>query len=692
MSLPFLFGIHNHQPLGNFDYVIERLTTECYKPFLEEVKKYKYFKFSFHASGVLFRWWEAHRPDMLDLLGELIAQEQIELVCGGFFEPILASIPREDRKEQILRHKDYLRQKFGASPVGLWLTERVWEQSLVEDLVDLGLQYVVVDDRHFLVSGFETQDLYGYYLTEAEGKRLAVFPIDENLRYAIPFWPVNRLEAYIKDLISRGAELAIYFDDGEKFGAWPGTYKWVYKEGWLKEFLSSLGQWTERGLVRSMTFAEALKEFSPKGLAYLPTASYMEMEEWALPAKRILELEELHQRLNTEHSRFRSFIRGGHWKNFFVKYSEANYLHKRMLQVSQLSRSTKPFDQEARLNLLAAQCNDAYWHGIFGGLYLPHLRQAVWQALLSAEERLRSPKTPQIISEDTDFDGKEELFYSSSKAVLVFKPSYGAHLVEWSNLFQKHNLQNTLTRRFEAYHVNIKEAAGGLEPSEEGVSSIHHLRKKPSSEVLAALVYDWYDRHSLVEHFFDPAKGLADFIACNFGEWGDFANQPFRYHRQRSTLLFFRDGGLYPPGSGRRPLLMRKKVAIKEAGLLLEISYDIEYRSSESTRCRFGVEFNFYPPFMVTGKGGIRLDHKPIDVHTPQDLWGEELEIWTPSEKKICLQVPEKTRFYIFPLRTVSQSEEGFDLTVQGITIMPFWEEEFRLGASFKKNLRIRWC
>ncbi len=672
MGLPFVFGIHNHQPLGNFDHVIEKLTNESYFPFFKMALAHSHFRFSVHVSGILLRWWEDHHPQTFELLGKLVDRGQVELVCGGFFEPILAVIPREDRKEQILRHKDYLKRHFGQTPVGLWLTERVWEQALVEDLVSLGIKYVVVDDRHFIVSGFEKNDLYGYYLTEAEGKRLAVFPIDETLRYAIPFWPIERLANYLHDVQVRGGRLAIYFDDGEKFGVWPGTKEWVYEKGWLKAFLEALRRWQEEGRIEILTFAEALERIPAQGLAYLPTASYAEMEEWALPAKRILELTELEERLKPEKTRFAPFIRGGHWRNFLVKYPESNYLHKRVYQVSALSRGVR-FDPEARLDLLAAQCNDAYWHGIFGGLYLPHLRQAVWEKLLSAEARLRRGEQPEIWAEDIDLDGQEEIISASEKAFLTFKPAYGGQIREWSSFKTHHNYQNVLTRRFEAYHEGIRHFKEAQAQEErEGVSSIHLLKKRPSREVIEALVYDWYERHTLIEHFFDPDRGLADFVRCDFGEWGDFANQPFRWHRSGAEILFFRDGGLYPPGSPRRPLLLRKRIKIEKGGLKIQVNYELEYRAEEETRCFFGVEFNFFPLFMATGEGAFLVDGKDFSWHEPKEGVGQSFVFHHPSER-LRISLPQKTSFFLFPVKTVSQSEAGYDLTVQGLAFMPFW-------------------
>jgi alpha-amylase len=47
-------------------------------------------------------------------------------------------------------------------------------------------------------------------------------------------------------------------------------------------------------------------------------------------------------------------------------------------------------DSEARRELYRGQCNCSYWHGVFGGLYLGHLRFAVYKHLLAAE-RLAAP-------------------------------------------------------------------------------------------------------------------------------------------------------------------------------------------------------------------------------------------------------------------------------------------------------------
>src|SRR5947199_3459264 len=144
------------------------------------------------------------------------------------------------------------------------------------------------------------------------------------------------------------------------------------------------------GEVRLTTPGVALREVASAGLAYLPTASYREMEAWALPAHAVARLVALERDLGEERvaGPDGAFLRGGHWRNFLVKYPEANRMHKKMLALSALCRA-RGDPPAARRAIGRAQCNDAYLHGVFGGLYLPHLRAAFWRNLALADGELR---------------------------------------------------------------------------------------------------------------------------------------------------------------------------------------------------------------------------------------------------------------------------------------------------------------
>jgi 4-alpha-glucanotransferase len=123
----------------------------------------------------------------MDLTGRLVAEGRLELFLSGYDEPILATLTREDRIEQVVRMREALRREFGVDAETLWLTERVWEPDLPAELARSGVKSVLVDDRHFLVSGFQREELHLPYRTESDGRSVTLFPIDERLRYLVPF-------------------------------------------------------------------------------------------------------------------------------------------------------------------------------------------------------------------------------------------------------------------------------------------------------------------------------------------------------------------------------------------------------------------------------------------------------------------------------------------------------------------------
>ncbi len=314
---------------------------DVYRPLIDALAGSEFLPIVLHLSGPLFEWLEAHEPAYLDRLGRLAADGQVELLLAGFYEPVLASLPRRDRVEQIRWMRDAVRRRFGVDASGLWLTERVWEPELAADLAEAGVRYALVDDRHFLVTGFAAEQLHAPFWTESDGKPVALFPIDERLRYLIPFRPPEETAEYLRELRGAGHQLAVLADDAEKFGGWPGTKEWVYGEGWLERFMGVIGGQIERGEVVLSRLDEALDVVPSGGLAYLPTASYREMESWSLPPDAALRLHRLERDLGEARvaGPDGALIRGAHWRNFLVKYPESNRMHKKMMALSALARS-----------------------------------------------------------------------------------------------------------------------------------------------------------------------------------------------------------------------------------------------------------------------------------------------------------------------------------------------------------------
>ena len=640
----FVFGVHFHQPVGNFDHVFEDHLRDVYLPLVERLTAQRFLPFALHMSGPLLEWLEQHAGAYLDTIGRLAADGQVELLLAGFYEPVLASLTRADRLDQIGWMREAIKRRFGVEATGLWLTERVWEPDLAGDLADAGVRYLLVDDRHFLVSGFERDRLHAPFLTESGGKRVALFPIDERLRYLIPFRPPAEIAAYLRELRQAGRPLALFVDDGEKFGGWPGTKDWVYTRGWLAQFCDAIAALVAAGEVRLTTPGTALREVASAGLAYLPTASYREMEAWALPAHAVVRLAALERDLGEERvaGPDGAFLRGGHWRNFLVKYPEANRMHKKMLALSALCRE-RGDPPAARRAIGRAQCNDAYWHGVFGGLYLPHLRAAIWRNLALAEGELRRGEGLAVETLDLDADGAEELWIHSGACSALVSPRRGGVIEEYTVFERGVNYADVLTRRREPYHLPPADRLGHGETTHatDGAPSIHDIEAAARLQRLPPI--DQADRALFVDRVLAADVTLDRYSSGAFDSVACWAGTPFRASLEQSAQAV--EVVLHP---GPSPAgLLEKRIRLDQAGELT-----VRYRWDPAA---FPPDAFFCPEISVSPE--VQLDLTP------------GAEVWR------------------FPIATVSRSERGFEETVQGYSYTPRWP--IRAGEA-RLTVRVR--
>ncbi|WP_277656409.1 alpha-amylase/4-alpha-glucanotransferase domain-containing protein [Seleniivibrio woodruffii] len=677
MKLPLHLGIHCHQPVDNFYHVVDIAVDQSYRPFFELLLKKPALRVSVHYSGWLFEYIKKHHADLFGMMQEANRNGQTEFFSGGFYEPVLAAIPSRDRKEQIKKLNGFIEDNFQVSPKGLWLTERVWDSSIIPDCADCGIEYVIVDDYHFIAAGFYESMLHGHFKTEQDGREMLIFPISEKLRYMIPFRPAADVVQYLGDIAAEGGKSLTIFDDGEKFGLWPKTHEWVYEKGWLNSFVDTVDK---SGHSEFALFRDTVQAVRPAQIAYLPTVSYFEMGEWSLFSERTAKMEKFVKETEKLHEddTAKVFVKGGIWKNFLVKYPESNRIHKRTMKLSKDADRLK----DARLYeaLYKAQCNDVLWHGIFGGLYLPNLRNNAYRFIIEGEklvEELEKPSYPSVSVDDFDFDGYEEAYVRTPELNFMFVSVDGGQLVSIEDKANCYNFQNTLARRKEAYHEKMlnpaepKETEETEETAEEdGIATIHNDSTEVNEELTKHLIYDWHNKNSFIDHFvhrFDAEE----FRNMSFGEMGDFANRPAEMDVKTDGITFTRTGGLYRYDQ-KTPCTVTKEYSFDEKGLKLKLKASAELDEELDYVMEMNLHFNDLENVLINGKD-------------PQESEGQTLtkvelgEKHTPS--KILLEINNGAKLYSYQVMTVSQSESGADLTRQGICLLfPF---------RFRKNLEL---
>jgi hypothetical protein len=383
----------------------------------------------------------------------------------------------------------------------------------------------------------------------------------------------------------------------------------------------------------------------------------------------------------------KQFLRAGFWRNFLVKYPEANEMYTRMLDVSRrvemLAHDPRTQDSAeldaARMDLYRAQCNCPYWHGAFGGLYLPHLRNAVYQHLIQADTQLekvagRQGRWVHIEADDFNADARKELRLSSDRLVALLCPTQGGHLYELDLRAIGVNLLATLNRRLEPYHDKVRQCAGQANQNEGGggVDPNGGVRcKQPDLD--RKLDYDRWARKSLVDHFLQPGLGF-DSFAQGIGHVGDFAEGVYQSALRRAAHRVegkqFRDGKLGPYS-----IRVTKTVCLSAE---LSGTLEVLERLPAGLPIHFGVEFNFAAmPGGANDRyfyddGGQRLGLLDARLELPATDRISLVDEWLGLD--VALDLSEAAGVWTMPIQTVSQSESGFELVHQSVAVVPHWE------------------
>jgi alpha-amylase/alpha-mannosidase (GH57 family) len=713
--------LHNHQPVGNFPWVMQQVYEESYLPMIEALERHPKVRLGLHYTGSLLDWIDEAHPEFLQRIAVLVRRNQVEVVSGGYYEPILPSIPDVDKIAQIRRLTERLSRDFGVRARGMWMAERVWEPGLPRPILEAGIEWTVLDDVHFKNVGLEDKDLYGYYATEDQSSVLKVYATSKELRYTVPWRPVDETIEALRSLATPdGKRIAVMGDDGEKFGTWPGTRKYCWgsakRSGWVDEFFSALEK--NSGWLHTTPLGEYAHSYPALGRIYLPTSSYIEMTEWALPPQKSYAFGNLLHQLEQEHrDNILQFMRGGFWRNFLVRYPEANNQHKKMLHVHDAVYAAGATEEAGVVQLWKAQANDTYWHGLFGGIYMVHVRSAIYHHLIKAEnaaDRLRFGTGPWQRHEFTDFDrdSRNELIIESDQQNLYIDPQRGGTLFEWDMRRSMHNLLSVMARYDEGYHQALRnyeverrrrEAAQKIarQAGKRGraqPASPHTTTRTKEPDLDRYIVIDRYRRHSLIDHFLAPSVSLSDFARLDFEEMGNFVELPYETEVQRDergiTVTLTRAGFVRRQGASR-PLAVRlsKTLFIPAGAEKLTVRYTIENRGRTRLQTRFASEWNFN----LLGGGGndqayYRVDGLQLD-NDHFDSTGEVFEVrnfhvgnrWLQQD--IGFSLSEAATLWRFSIETVTGSEAGFERNHQGSCLTLLWPLLLEAGQSWSTEI-----
>jgi hypothetical protein len=708
--------VHNHQPVGNFGWVIEDVFEHAYQPLLDALERHRGIHLGLHYTGPLLRWMAANRPGSIDQVRGLVSRGQIEIVGGGFYEPILITLPDRDRHGQLVRMADELEKLVGRRPRGAWLAERVWEPSLARDLAAAGYEWTVLDDNHLRAASIKEDEMWTSFTTDDRGLRLTVFGTEQGLRYRIPFRPVDDVIGYLRERVTNdGSFVGMMGDDGEKFGAWPGTYEYCWShEHWVDQMFEALE--ANSAWLKTVTPSEWIDVHPPTTRAYFPTASYVEMTEWVLPPDETSVFVDLLEEARERNDPAARFLRAGFWRNYAARYREINELHKQMLRVSEKVAAMAPGPERdlALDHLYQGQSNDCYWHGLFGGIYIVHMRMATLGHLIAAEDLADAQSVRLGIGDgmaaygarlqDTDLDAIDEFLAASPGQTVVIDLADGAGITSWDLRATRLALASVMRRRPEAYHAKLiaheehgpAGAADAREAAAGGPKTIHDIVSVKEPGLTKLLRYDDHERRSGLVHLLatdTPADGRP-FATGEYAELGDFVEGAFEVVEYRDDRLVARREGTIGSGDRATPLIVTKTFVFDGDRMSPRLALEtaVENAGQRAVEFELAVEWN------VDLLGG---GHNPAayylvgDERTPHDVGGQ-LEGATAiafgndyEGARIEAAAEPAARLTWYPVETVSNSEAGFERSYQGSCLLFRWPVSLAPGERAVRRVRL---
>jgi 4-alpha-glucanotransferase len=306
-----------------------------------------------------------------------------------------------------------------------------------------------------------------------------------------------------------------------------------------------------------------------------------------------------------------------------------------------------------------SQANDAYWHGLFGGIYLPHLRRALWHAMLQLERRLDALQPrPQLATGDLDLDGREEVFLSSLALQAVVRPDKDASLIELSSYHLAQNFADTLRRYEEHYHDKAKTgAAATKEHAGEGIASAHDVVRF---------------KHEIKAEDLTPDSRTRGLFAES---WTDFGQKlPVEY-----ATTFVQGGAVLCMGQAGE-IRIAKIYSVRDN--LLSVAFKTVGEGRLSTR------LNIALPCCDGPAGRYVVNGEILGGFGQSFTWDSQADLDLEDHYlggAIRLRASAPARIKVQPHYTVSQSEAGFEKIMQAVELTLTWE----VGGPFEVNLQL---
>ena len=114
-----------------------------------------------------------------------IEDGSLEILGGGYYDPMIPLFPTELSSMQIAKHGKLLWKQFGIEPIGYFNSSMVWEMEMTTLLEKHRFEYALVQEASLQDALGRTTPVSGWYSIEDKGSFMRVVPVSQKLSDAI---------------------------------------------------------------------------------------------------------------------------------------------------------------------------------------------------------------------------------------------------------------------------------------------------------------------------------------------------------------------------------------------------------------------------------------------------------------------------------------------------------------------------
>lgn len=514
----------------------EKIYQTKLKKILSFLYSHQNFSLMVFISGAILEWVEKKHPEAIDLIKELVERKQVEILGGGFYEPLFPLIVPADRVAQIEALTTTIRKMLGKRPRGIFLTESIWDPAMISSLNTCNIEYTLLDHRLIPQSEFRPTPLFSPLVVEDLGRTIQVIPLNQDSKPDGLQSPMEYFD-FVANLAQSGESsiLSSFFS--------LDLFLKLIEMNWLNDFISLVQNDERTAFSLPHSFIKSCKTFCK---THIPAACLSDAALWTL------EQGVPHTRVFSEP--IRPTIR-----DFLTVYPEALNLYSRMMYTSMLvsqCRGDKVRKKAAREFILKAQNFSVYMYTGKQGITDINLRRLTYKRLLQAEKLIReaSPFESNSVVHDFTMNGTKDYLFN-------FCLYNGFVSLNGGMLFELDLLHTSVN-----YCLAMKRIA--------------KFDEYP----------DFYSKKLFVDHLFEHGT-FEQYVATQTTESSLFPNIVYSevYFNRRKKELQLKAEGIW--GKDAIPVSLKKKYIFKPQGITVQ--YILKNSGNIPLKGRFAVEHNF---------------------------------------------------------------------------------------------------